>query len=362
MIWGATEGHPVIQGVPGIAIGAGLWTWDVANGLQLLRTLGFDWKAFDPERIAVGTDGRVVLASAVVAGVDQLVACHVGEVACSILATSGDTAAGVPDGWTLHRFTSVDLDVGEEPVFTASLDTGNALDRASGVFAWADELVLLAITGAALPEPSDATLGAFNGHVRGAADAIVFTSVPVYAFAFPPPETPPLLARWNPSTGLEGLMIGGEPAPGADDGMRFAVPFDLGEESSQQSFSFDLGADGTVAFASGLIGTTGPLVTGSSGIWRCEAASACALLMQEGDPVPEADVGSVFYAWPTGSAFTGVLLGPDGTLGFTATFLLGGEPAHLDAGIFGATPTAHCARSRAVTIRIPGGMENSAGR
>jgi hypothetical protein len=318
VIWGATEGQVVIEGVPGIAVGAGLWTWNSTDGVQLMQILG---AGFDAERIAVGADGRVVLAAEELQNDDRLLECHVGEVGCTLLAMSGDTAAGMPEGWTLRRFTSIDLDASSTLVFTASIDTGDPLVGASGVFAFGDEAVLVAATGDALADPSAALLDVSNSHVHAAANAITFASgVPSlpdgYGYSWDPfALRPVLLARWTPQAGLEGLLVGGEPAPGSGTGETFVAPSAPRYEFEGPGIVFDVGADGTTAFAAWMSPSD------DQGVWVCGAGSSCSLRIREGDPIPDRGDGSLFKTEvPWEVLFEDISVAPDGTIVFAAAF------------------------------------------
>lgn len=318
VIWGAAEAPFVFQGIPGRSISQGLWIWNAATEVLQVQIdlLGLDWRSVDRRRIAVGANGRIVVATESGTGVDRLLDCHVGEVGCTTLAMTGDTVAGLPVGWTLHRFTSIDLDENDSLVFSASIDTPDPF-AASAVFSFSGEVAVVAMSADTLAEPSTTALGVGNDHVKAAEDTVVFRSGTLLESEGSPigPLYTVLLARWTPTTGLEGLMVGGEPAPGGEVGATFVAPLALPYDFAGPGISFDVGTAGTTAFS------TSMAPSGDGGLWACAAESSCTLRIREDDPIPDRADGSSFEAVPViGRLFDDISVAPDGTIVFVSTF------------------------------------------
>jgi hypothetical protein len=320
VIWGATFA-PL---EPSDYHSEGIWTWDRTHGLQRLDTgsLGFD---LSPPLTSIGGGGRIVIVADT--PYQQLLDCHVGESACTAIASMGDSVAGVPEGWTLDAFTSIDLDASDSLVFTASLrKSGDLFPTATGVFTAADEIAPIAISGDAIPGTNGAVLGYTNQHARSSSDATVFISI----VPTEPPEiwvpwdSAGLLARWTPAMGLEGLLVGGEPAPGGDPGATFVAPVDFGPP-----VHFDVNDAGTVEFEAQMIDADAPTpptpALETSGIWVCPLGSACSLGVREGEGVP-GDDHSVIGTALSDHPFQRSLIAPDGTVLFSASFVSTSHP------------------------------------
>ena len=302
----------------------GLWKWSPGLGLARIPTPSLG-QSVDPDRLAAAGNGRVVFAATDEAGVDRLFSCLVGNATaddCTTLATAGDTALGMPDGWTLHHFAGVDLDAGGALSFSATIDTPDP-EAATGVFAYGDAATLVAATGDALSGAGTLAIGARNDRVTGGGGTIAFTSSVPPEPASPFDDSHEMLVRWTAERGLEGLLVGDQPAPGFDEGATFAWPT---RGLYIPPLGFDVAPDGTVAFAA-TTQTAGAPDPGR-GIWTCDPGAACELLVRDGDPLPD-DAESAF------AGFGDTTLSADGTLAVTATYApVGAGSSERRIGVF----------------------------